>query len=130
MYWAEGLTEAYLEGALARATSTRTEIPREPLAQPRFDGPAPALRTRRAILDPFSTYLQGEDLLRGQLAALSHDNLVAIVEDYGLPVRGIADMSSPRLAEAIVESVRQRSAPARPVEPAAESRRRPEAPPT
>ena len=102
MYWAQGLTTAYLEGALTRATTTRTVIPREPRdarMSPRFDQPSPrpssrSFRPSRAILDPFATYAQGEDLLRRQLNALSQDNLVAIVEDYGLKVRGIADMRS------------------------------------
>ena len=111
MYWAQGLTAAYLEGALARATTTRTVIPREPRISAKFDRPAspPAprsFRPSRAILDPFSTYAQGEDLLRGQLRALSHDNLVAIVEDYGLPIRGVADIRSRKLVEDIVEAVR------------------------
>jgi hypothetical protein len=117
MYWAQGLTAAYLEGALARATTTRTIIPREPLERhvpAHFDRPAPppsprSFRPSRAILDPFSTYMQGEGLLRGQLNALSQDNLVAIVEDYGLKVRGISDMRSRQLVEAIVEAVRMGS---------------------
>jgi hypothetical protein len=53
--------------------------------------------------------MQGEDLLRGQLTALSQDNLVAIVEDYGLKVRGISDMRSRQLTEAIIEAVRMGS---------------------
>jgi hypothetical protein len=124
IYWAEGLTVAYLEGALARATATpRAAAPREVSASPRFKRPARhtaprGLKPARAILDPFATFDQGEDLLRGQLNALSHDNLVAIVDDYALPVRGVDDMSARRLAEAIVESVRTRtedvSASARP----------------
>ena len=115
IYWAEGLTVAYLEGALVRATSTpRVIAPREVAAKPRFDRPARhtaprGLKPARAILDPYTTFDQGEDLLRGQLNALSHDNLVAIVEDYALSVRGVADMSARRLVDAIVESVRART---------------------
>jgi len=114
MYWAQGLTGAYLEGALSRATTPRTVIPREPLIEAHFDGPAPrrasgVARSSRAILDPFATYAQGENLLRGQLNALSQDNLVAIVEDYGLKVRGLSDMRRPQLVEAIVESVKMGS---------------------
>jgi hypothetical protein len=119
MYWAQGLTGAYLEGALARATTTRTVIPREPRLSAMFDHPAPppsprSFRPSRAILDPFTTYAQGEDLLRGQLKALSHDNLVAIVEDYGLPIRGVADIRSRKLVEDIVEAVRNQNASTQP----------------
>jgi hypothetical protein len=117
MYWAQGLTSAYLEGALARATKPRTVIPREPRetrTSSRFDKPARAASSRgfkpgRAILDPFATYAQGEELLRGQLNALSQDNLAAIVEDYGLKVRGISDMRNRQLVDAIVEAVRMGS---------------------
>jgi hypothetical protein len=117
MYWAQGLTDAYLEGALTRATTTRTIIPREPREVPgaaRFKAPAhpPAsgpFRPSRAILDPFTTYAQGEELLRSQLNALSADNLVAIVEDYGLRIRGISDMRSRQLVDAIVEAVKMGS---------------------
>ena len=117
MYWAQGLTGAYLEGALARATPTRTVIPREPRVSPMFDRPAPppsprSFRPNRAILDPFSTYAQGEDLLRGQLQALSHDNLVAIIEDYGLPIYGVADLRSRKLVDEIVEAVKKQNASA------------------
>ena len=114
MYWAQGLTDTYLDGALQRATSKRTVVPREPLAAaPRFDAPAPrsprGLKPGRAILNPFATFDQGEELLGGQLAALSHDNLVAIVDDYELPVYGTADMATASLADAIVGAVRAQS---------------------
>jgi hypothetical protein len=109
MYWAQGLTDTYLDGALARATTERQVIPREPRLSPRFDSPrrttAPRGMRVRAVLDPFATYAQGEDLLRGQLNALSHDNLVAIVEDYALPVYGTADMRSSRLVDEIMGAV-------------------------
>jgi hypothetical protein len=114
MYWAQGLTAAYLEGALQRATTPRVEIPREPRLSPAFDAPAPpsprAFRPARAILNPFTTFDQGEDLLRGQLGALSRDNLIAIVEDYQLPVHGMADVRSSSLVESIVDAVKELSA--------------------
>jgi hypothetical protein len=116
MYWAQGLTGTYLEGALSRATTpVPAVVTSEPTVPSIFDGAAPppsprGLRPSRAILDPFSTYDQGEDLLRRQLHALSHDNLVAIVEDYGLPIYGTSDMRSRRLVEEIVEAVKVRSA--------------------
>jgi hypothetical protein len=116
LYWAEGLSVAYLEGALARATRPPAVAPVESVLLPHASGPARrtaprGLRAMRAILDPFSTYAQGEDLLRGQLNALSHDNLVAIIEDYALPVYGTADRPAPALIDAIVESVRTAGRP-------------------
>lgn len=119
MYWAQGLTDTYLDGALLRATRRLLTVSREPLtAAPRFDGPAPpppkGFRPRHAILDPFATFDQGEDLLRRQLSALSHDNLVAIVSDYALPVHGTGDMPSSRLVDAIAGAVRTRRATTHP----------------
>src|SRR3954469_5029415 len=65
LYWAEGLTTAYLEGALRRALDTPVRLG------------TPAARARpHAVLDPFATYLQGEGVLRQQLAALSRDHLI------------------------------------------------------
>ena len=119
LYWAEGLTIAYLDGALMRATTPRVVPPAERSTPAHFDGPAPppsprGLRPSRAILDPFSTFDQGEDLLRKQLHALSHDNLVAIIEDYSLAVYGTADVSAGRLVDSIIEAVRARTASAQP----------------
>jgi hypothetical protein len=115
MYWAQGLSAAYLEGALKRATAPRIEISREQRLSPAFRAPAappPArpFRPSRAILNPFTTFEQGEDILRGQLGALSHDNLVAIVEDYQLPIHGIADIRSRSLVESIIDAVKELSA--------------------
>jgi len=128
MYWAQGLSAAYLEGALKRATTPRTEIPREPLSvSPAFNAPAAPpsprpYRPSRAILNPFTTFAQGEGLLRGQLSALSHDNLVAIVEDYHLPIHGIADVRSRSLVESIVDAVKELSASREVERPADKSR--------
>ena len=78
MYWAQGLTHVYLEGALERAL------------RPSVEGPAslglsiePNVRPV-AILDPFAVYRQGEDVLRRQLLALSRDQLNAVIEQYDL----------------------------------------------
>jgi hypothetical protein len=119
MYWAQGLTDAYLQGALARATATRVVVPAEARVESRFDGPSPRpaprrVRPARAILDPAATYAQGEDLLRGQLEALSHDNLVAIVEDFSLPVHGMSDMTRPALVASIIAAVKAPGPPPSP----------------
>jgi hypothetical protein len=115
MYWAQGLSAAYLEGAFARATSQPVVVPRrEPIIPSVFEKPAPhptprPFKPQRAVLDPFTTYDQGEDLLRSQLAALSHDNLVAIVEDYDLGVAVPSSASNRVLIDSIVAAVRART---------------------
>ena len=111
IYWAEGLTAVYLEGALARAV-TRHAHPTladgakpnaPPLARP---AQAPIERTAHAILDPFATYAEGEELLRKQLKALSHDHLVNIVKAYALPISGPHELQSESdLVDAIVGAV-------------------------
>ena len=114
MYWAQGLSAAYLEGAFARATAERIVVTHEVDAQPVFDGPAPrtvprAFSPHRAVLNPFTTFDEGEELLRGQLAALSRDNLVKIIEDYQLGIPVAREASKAALADAIVGAVRARS---------------------
>lgn len=41
MYWAEGLTQVYLEGALVRAVGGTVHVEREVPRTAHFDGPAP-----------------------------------------------------------------------------------------
>jgi len=79
-HWATGLTPVYLEGALRRARPDRDVAPT------RTAGPdtVPLGPVRGAVLDPYSVYLKGGDLLRRQLAALSRDHLLAIVRAYHL----------------------------------------------
>lgn len=94
VYWAEGLTATYLEGALRRALDALTPpTVRNSATEPSiFDSPAPAIRATRLprlshpVLDPFATYEEGQSVLRQQLAALSRDHLLAIIEAYALPV--------------------------------------------
>lgn len=93
-YWATGLSATYLEGALARALNTDVTslMPPQVSAVPAFDHPrrppyhAPLASgsIARAVLDPFQVYLQGEDVLRSQLGALSEDQLRTIARDYAL----------------------------------------------
>jgi hypothetical protein len=117
-YWAEGLSDAYLEGALNRALNPTPAEPRtreEPAfakSAPRRHKPVSMPTTRRVVLDPFLTYAEGEELLRGQLNALSRDHLQNIVEGYGFV--GVQERDWARLASAdamterIVERVRAR----------------------
>lgn len=115
VYWATGLTPVYLEGSLDRALNP--PHPPEPviLPEPSYDGPAPEpVRTvpvaeTRAVLDPFSVYAKGEDLLRQELGALSAWHLRNIVRAYALSGASEAElegMSHAELTERIVLGVR------------------------
>ena len=126
-YWADGLSATYLEGALERALNPGPVLaPAEPArefvdSEPRRRTPIAVPIARRVVLDPFLTYAEGEEQLRGQLRALSRDHLQNIVEGYGFV--GPHEREWPRLASAgaiierIVERVRARymsaSAPGR-----------------
>jgi len=119
VYWAKGLTDAYLEGALKRAIEPAPRIPVEPRV---FvdSAPKPSLRPvvvtppNRAILDPYQVYAEGEQLLRSQLRALSHHHVQNIVEAYQFVDAGDPDWartaSTDALVERIVERVRTRYA--------------------
>jgi hypothetical protein len=116
MYWAQGLTGAYLEGALTRAVAPRVvTVPAEETAPSVFGSPAKTPRvvaetSPRPILDPFTTYAEGENLLRNQLAALSRDDLVNIVKGYDLDVGANTDaLTHTGLADGIVAAVRRRA---------------------
>lgn len=90
MYWAQGLTQTYLEGALVRARADRP-VPTERIsdARPRFSGPAlrvpvdQAAVSPRPILNPFEVYQQGEDILLRELDALAPARLRDLVIAYG-----------------------------------------------
>ena len=120
-YWAQGLTKVYLEGALGRAISL-AEPPRErPSKEPeaaQFSEPAsrsahpfsPRPLTRRAILDPFQVYSQGEEILLGELRALSRDHLENIAAANGIGIQnpgGIKAASKEDLIGAIVGDARR-----------------------
>jgi hypothetical protein len=118
MYWAQGLTHTYLEGALTRALAGRVApLPTEIRVAPVFEGPAspprhPAVRGPHAILDPFAVYAQGEHMLRGQLLALSSDQLSNVILAYSLgdpiPVNSSGANTARRVDE-IIATVRQRA---------------------
>lgn len=96
-YWATGLTDVYLEGALRRALEP-------PVSVLTSADVAPA-----SILDPFSVYEKGEGLLRKQLAALSAWHLVNIAREYeltDLPVETLNAMPGVELIDVIVAGVR------------------------
>jgi hypothetical protein len=113
LYWAEGLTAAYLEGALRRALRALLEpAERVSIAEASiFSGPAstrpasaPPLPAR-PVLDPWSTFAQGEGVLRQQLSALSRDHLLAVIEGYALPIETKASASDRELVEDIVQTM-------------------------
>src|SRR5918999_45652 len=74
-----------------------------------FTAPGPAAPT--AVLDPFSVYAKGEDLLRQELNALSRWHLRNISRAHGLFDADTPEMlrlTRAELAEAIVQAVRMR----------------------
>lgn len=115
LYWATGLTNVYLQGALERALKPLVRRPTRPAPVPAFDEPAPNIAEpplAESILNPFSVYRKGESLLRRQLGALSIWHLVNIIRAYELSVLNTDElnaMSAPELIELIVLGVRSRT---------------------
>jgi hypothetical protein len=125
-YWATGITPVYLEGALERTLTPLPLVGESPVEESVYEGPAPSpsavtpsavtpLETPTAdpVLNPFSVYAKGEDLLRQQLTALSPRHLRAIIVGYDLadPSRvDLTAMTAPELIGLIVGAVRGRLA--------------------
>ena len=100
-HWATGLTPVYLDGALRRARA-------DAVAPARAAGPDPGPigPVHGAVLDPFSVYRKGADLLRRQLGALSRDHLRAIIRAYHLEDADAADaLTTAELIAVIVRRV-------------------------
>src|SRR3954463_13178508 len=74
-YWATGLMQVYLEGALRRALQTPVGVNAPYVQASVFPGPAPrpapVMKTVESVLNPFSVYEKGEGLLRKQLGVLA-----------------------------------------------------------
>jgi hypothetical protein len=105
-YWASGLSEVYLEGALGRIL--RPVIIRQPSPPPApvFDGPA---GYHEAVLNPFSVYGKNPDLLAQELTALRGWHLRQIIRDYRLAGETdlpIESLTEPELAAFILQRVR------------------------
>jgi len=117
LYWAQGLTAAYLEGALRRALNALLEpAARVSIAESSiFSGPASARPARvppqpaRPVLDPFSIIAQGEGVLRHQLSALSRDHLLAVIDGYNLAVENKSSATDRELVDEIVRAVHRMS---------------------
>ena len=114
LYWASGLTSTYLTGALSRALQPPLERPSPRRVQPHFAAPAPSVVSARApssvphpILDPFSVYAQGEEILVRQLDAIDTPRLRDIVRAYELMSGEQADKATRLdLATTIVAAAR------------------------
>jgi hypothetical protein len=119
VYWANGLSPVYLEGALARTHRPERRAPRT-VATSAYDAPAddfseridpspPARPDSRPILDPFEVYAQGEEILRQELTALDPSHLRTLLQAY-TPVADevdLATMSRVSLAELLVAAVKK-----------------------
>lgn len=114
-YWATGLTQIYLEGSLGR-TLEPARGPRPAVhVESAYEGPASDPRTApttpapQAVLDPFSVYVKGEELLRQELNALSDWHLRNIIRAYALLDADTPEtqrMTRAELAERIILAVR------------------------
>lgn len=114
VYWSQGLSGTYLEGALAR-TLTRITVTKHTMPQAYFDSPeespivehSGATDVARAVLDPFSVAAKGEDLLRQELGAVRAWHLRNIVRRYDLakPSTDLEAMSERELIDLIVAAV-------------------------
>lgn len=111
LYWATGLTEVYLEGALDRALNPHTGV-RSDTGPASHESVSPSeLSHPDSVLNPFSAYRNGELMLRRQLQALSSWHLVNIITAHDLSEQDPADLSASDpevLIELIVLQVRER----------------------
>lgn len=112
-YWATGLTPVYLEGALARTLEVPASAAAPGVSRPAFDGPLPYDHSpgghSESVLNPFSVYRKGEDILRSQLNALAAWHLVNIIEAHDLSRQTPAELNrlnAAQLTELIIAQVR------------------------
>jgi hypothetical protein len=120
LYWATGLSEIYLHGALQRAIDAASQPTLYAVSEdsrPTYDRPAPDLTARtglatplrpRPVLDPFAVYLQGDQVLRDELRALDESHLRNIIRAYHLAsdTSDLSGLAKDDLAKVIVEAVR------------------------
>lgn len=93
VYWAGGLTDPYLDGALIRVLTPVKAKPRPESGQPVqsmpkphtvSDTPSNTPLAPATVLDPFHVYAEGDEVLRGQLHAVSAAQLRNIVRGYAI----------------------------------------------
>lgn len=117
MYWAQGLSDVYLQGALQRilrpapavvAADSPTYVDSQP-ARPQGQRSSIPMRV---VLDPYQVYAEGEGILRSQLRALSRDHLQHIVEAYSFVDANERDWArtatSTELTDRVIEKVREK----------------------
>jgi hypothetical protein len=114
-YWAAGLTQVYVDGALARAhrpTVVRTQT----VELPASDEPAPRIVSTPprelptlpdAVLDPFHVGARSLDILKQELTAFDRARLVNIINAYDLNPGGedLTPLSNRQLITFIVTAV-------------------------
>lgn len=96
LYWATGLTETYLEGALARSlglprpTIRTREIRSRPAYEAPADTPLAGATTPNVspVLNPFRVYAEGDHVLRAQLNALDEGQLRIIAGAFEIADEG------------------------------------------
>jgi hypothetical protein len=117
-YWATGLTNTYLEGALARALSPAPQhVADWETPQLRHAAPADATQARTipaatAVLNPFAVHAEGARLLRDQLGALDADHLRNIIIAHDLADAAneeLAALTEWELRALIIQAVEHRS---------------------
>ena len=112
MYWAQGLTQVYLEGALRRALEPPPRVLETSAPVPHFDEASPQHHrvsgpTPRPVFNPFEAYAQGEYVLLRELRALDLGRIRDIVVAYGLlDASAASGRSRQELTAAIIAGVR------------------------
>jgi len=116
IYWSQGLSPVYLEGALARARRpVNVRVRTMPVAHSSAPHPKPVTVVRAAgpapgpepVLDPFEIGSRNLDQLRQELGALNRPRLLNIITAFDLNPAGddIQWMSDHQLAHFIVVAV-------------------------
>lgn len=117
LYWAEGLTLAYLEGALERALAPdpTVSLRRRRVGRPTYEGPAPGgvrAGRRSAALDPYDLFVRGRDVLLALLSELDRSTLREIIRSHRLSAASPQELSRltpAQLASLIVRCIEERS---------------------